>query len=213
MHKKKHLFISFEGVEGSGKSYQCKKLYNFLKKTYKKVIFTREPGGSISSEEIRKVILTGHKNKFTAITDTLLYLAARNEHIEKVLKPNILKKNIIICDRFVDSTIAYQAYGKGVNKSFIKNIHKHILGKIKPDITFILKTNSKKAIERIKKRKKTNRYDKFSINFYKKVQKAFIKIAKLDKRRCVVIENSEDNNKTEKFIQKFLLKKLNNDTN
>jgi dTMP kinase len=213
MHKKKHLFISFEGVEGSGKSYQCKKLYNFLKKNYKNVIFTREPGGSISSEEIRKVILTGHKNKFTAITDTLLYLAARNEHIEKVLKPNILKKNIIICDRFVDSTIAYQAYGKGVNKSFIKNIHKHILGKIKPDITFILKTNSKKAIERIKKRKKTNRYDKFSINFYKKVQKAFIKIAKLDKSRCVVIENSEDNNQTEKIIQKIILKKLNNDTN
>jgi dTMP kinase len=213
MHKKKHLFISFEGIEGSGKSYQSQKLYKFLKKNNKRVIFTREPGGSISSEEIRKIILTGHKNKFTSITDTLLYLAARNEHVEKVIKPNILKKNYIICDRFVDSTMAYQVYGRGVNKSLIDNIHKHILGRIKPDITFILKVSSKKAFQRLKKRKKTNRYDKFSINFYNKVQKAFLKIAKTDKKRCFVIDNSEDTNKTEKLIQKILLKKLVNETN
>jgi dTMP kinase len=209
MHKKKHLFISFEGIEGSGKSYQSQKLYKFLSKNNKRVIFTREPGGSISSEEIRKIILTGHKNKFTSITDTLLYLAARSEHVEKVIKPNIHKNNYIICDRFVDSTIAYQVYGKGVNKSLIENIHKHILGSIKPDITFILKVSSKKAFQRLKKRKKTNRYDKFSINFYKKVQKGFLKIAKFNKKRCYVINNSEDNNKTEKLIQKILLKKIN----
>ena len=154
MYKKKYLFISFEGTEGSGKTYQCKKLYKFLKKNNKEVIFTREPGGSISSEEIRKVILNGNKNKFTAVTDTLLYLAARNEHIEKIIKPNISKKKYIVCDRFVDSTIAYQVYGKGVNKSLIDNIHKHILGKIKPDITFILKISAKKVLQRLKKRKK-----------------------------------------------------------
>ena len=200
MHKKKHLFISFEGIEGSGKSYQSQKLYKFLKKNNKRVIFTREPGGSISSEEIRKIILTGHKNKFTSITDTLLYLAARNEHVEKVIKPNILKKNYIICDRFVDSTMAYQVYGRGVNKSLIDNIHKHILGRIKPDITFILKVSSKKAFQRLKKRKKTNRYDKFSINFYNKVQKAFLKIAKTNKKKYVVIDNSLDTPETEKLI-------------
>ena len=208
MHKKKHLFISFEGIEGSGKSYQCKKLYNFLKKNNKKIILTREPGGSAYAEEIRNVILKGHKNKFSTVTDTLLYLAARNEHIEKIIKPNILKKNYIICDRFIDSTIAYQVFGKGVNKSFVDNIHKYILGKIKPDVTFILKTSSKKARERLKKRKKTNRYDKFSLSFYQKVQRAFIKIAELDKKRCFVINNSEDNDKTEKQIQKILLKKI-----
>tara|TARA_Y100000741_G_C18201951_1_gene537954 strand:+ start:207 stop:833 length:627 start_codon:yes stop_codon:yes gene_type:complete len=208
MLKKENLFISFEGIEGSGKSYQCKKLYKFLKKKRKKVLYTREPGGSLSGEEIRKIILTGHKNKFMAKTDTLLYLAARNEHIERIIKPMLLKKNYIICDRFIDSTIAYQVYGKGVNQSFIDNIHKHILGHIKPDITFILTVNPKKAFERLKRRKNINRYDKFTIEFYKKVQKAFIKIGKLNKKRCFILDNSEDNNNTEKLIQKILFKKI-----
>ena len=92
----------------------------------------------------------------------MLYLASRNEHIINKIKPAILKKKIIICDRFVDSTLAYQVYGKGVKKNFIKNIHKHILKGIKPNVTFILKVNINKALSRLNKRKNKNRYDKFS---------------------------------------------------
>ena len=162
MSKKKSLFVTFEGIEGSGKSYQSKKLYNKIKKMGLPVIRTREPGGTNSAEKIRKVILDDYfssesKEKFKKNTDTLLYLAARNEHIESKIKPAILKKKIVICDRFIDSTLAYQVYGKGVNKNLVDTIHKYILKGINPDITFILKVNISKAMKRLGIRKKKNK--------------------------------------------------------
>ena len=215
MYKKKSLFITFEGIEGSGKTYQIKKLYRNLQKNKFPVILTREPGGTIGAEEIRKLILQDYfkknkKNQFGKYTDTLLYLAARNEHIENKIKPALLKKKIVLCDRFIDSTMAYQVYGKGVNKLFVNYIHKHILEGIKPDLTFLLKVNINKALKRLNKRKKKNRYDKFSKNFYEKVQKAFIKIAKKNKKRYFVIDNSKDSNNVETQILNKLIKALNN---
>ena len=209
MRKDKYLFITFEGIEGSGKSYQGKKLYRNLKKRKIPVIFTREPGGSNGAEKIRKLILTGSKNKFTETTDTLLYLAARNEHIQKTLKPAISRKKNIICDRFVDSTMAYQVYGKNVDKLLVNTVHKQILESIKPDLTVLLKVNIKKAFHRMKKRKFKNRYDKFDRNFYQKVQNAFIKIANKNKKRYFVIDNSEDTQETEKIILEEVIRTLN----
>ena len=121
---KKSFFIVFEGIEGSGKSYQAKLLYNKLKKKFKNVLLTREPGGTKSAEVIRKIILKDYfeknkKIKFDKYTDTLLYLAARNEHLKNKIIPAIKNKKIIICDRFVDSTLAYQVYGKKVSFNFI----------------------------------------------------------------------------------------------
>ena len=210
MYKKKSLFVTFEGIEGSGKSYQGKKLFRKIKSMKLPVIYTREPGGTRAAEKIRKVILEDYfhphsEEKFNKYTDTLLYLAARNEHIEKKLKPAILKKKIIICDRFIDSTLAYQVYGKGVYKGLVDSVHKYILGNIKPDLTFILKANISKAMQRLKKRKKKNRYDKFSKNFYIKVQNAFIKIAKKNTKRYCIVDNSKDSTKAESIIfDKFI---------
>ena len=205
MYKKKPFFVTFEGIEGSGKSYQSRKLYKNIKNKRLSVILTREPGGTRGAEKIRKVILEDYfyldsKVRFNKYTDTLLYLAARNEHIENKIKPAISKKKIIICDRFTDSTLAYQVYGKGVNKALVDTIHKYILGGIKPDLTVILKVKISKALERLKKRKKKNRYDKFSKHFYIKAQNAFIKIAKKNKRRYFVLDNSKDSRETEKII-------------
>ena len=210
MYKKKPLFVTFEGIEGSGKSYQSKKLYKSIKKRRIPVILTREPGGTRGAEKIRKIILEDYfylhsKIRFNKYTDTLLYLAARSEHIENKIKPAISKKKIIICDRFIDSTLAYQVYGKGVSKALVDSVHKYILGSIRPDLTFILKVNISKALERLKKRKKKNRYDKFSKYFYIKAQKAFIKIAKKNKTRYFVLDNSKDSDETEKIIlNKFI---------
>ena len=210
MYKKKPLFVTFEGIEGSGKSYQCRKLYNELRKKKLSVILTREPGGTKSAEKIRKVILEDYfasdsKEKFSKYTDTLLYLAARNEHVQNIIRPAISKKKIVICDRFIDSTLAYQVFGKGVSKNLVDSIHKFVLGSIKPDLTFVLKVNISKALQRLKKRKKKNRYDKFSKNFYTKVQNAFIKIAKKNTRRYCIVDNSEDSTKTERIIfDKFM---------
>ena len=210
MYKKKPLFVTFEGIEGSGKSYQCRKLHKELRKKNLSVILTREPGGTKSAEKIRKVILEDYfasdsKEKFSKYTDTLLYLAARNEHVQNIIRPAISKKKIVICDRFIDSTLAYQVYGKGVSKNLVDSIHKFILGNIKPDLTFVLKVNISKALQRLKKRKKKNRYDKFSKNFYIRVQNAFIKIAKKNAKRYCIVDNSEDSTKTESVIfDKFI---------
>ena len=214
MRNRKFFFIVFEGIEGSGKSYQSRKLYTAIKKIGLPVILTREPGGTKSAEKIREIILKDYfhpdfKEKFDKYTDTLLYLAARNEHIQNKIKPAISKKKIVICDRFIDSTFAYQVYGKGVNKNFVDLIHKYILGNIKPDMTFILKVNISKALQRLKKRaKKKNRYDKFSKNFYIKAQKAFIKIAKKNKKKYYIFDNSEDDKNLEKSIFKLVRSKL-----
>ena len=210
MYKKKPLFVTFEGIEGSGKSYQCRKLHKELRKKNLSVILTREPGGTKSAEKIRKVILEDYfasdsKEKFSKYTDTLLYLAARNEHVQNIIRPAISKKKIVICDRFIDSTLAYQVYGKGVSINLVDTIHKFILGNIKPDLTFVLKVNISKALQRLKKRKKKNRYDKFSKNFYIRVQNAFIKIARKNAKRYCIVDNSEDSTKTESVIlDKFI---------
>ena len=210
MYKKKSLFITFEGIEGSGKSYQCKKLFNKIKRMGLSVIKTREPGGTKGAEKIRNIILDDYfypdsKEKFNKYTDTLLYLAARSEHIENKIKPSISKRKIVICDRFIDSTLAYQVYGKGVNKNLVDTIHKSILKGIKPDLTFLLKFNISNAMNRLKQRKKKNRYDKFSKSFYNRVQKAFIKIAKTNRKKYFVLDNSKDNKDVEeKIFNKFL---------
>ncbi len=138
----------------------------------------------------------------------MLYLAARNEHISHKIKPAILKRKIVICDRFIDSTLAYQVYGKGVNIGFINSIHRYILDNIKPDLTFILQVKISKALRRLNKRGKKNRYDKFSKNFYDKVQKAFVKISKKNKKRYVLLDNSNDSMEIENIIIKKILSKL-----
>ena len=214
MRNKKSLFITFEGIEGSGKSYLSQRLFIKLKKLGFPVISTREPGGTKGAELIRNVILKDYfqkkyKEKFNKYTDTLLYLAARSEHIEKKIKPAISNGKIVICDRFIDSTIAYQVYGKKVNKNLIDVIHKHILNNIKPDITFFLKVNINKAMYRLNKRKIKNRYDKFSKNFYANVQKAFIKISKKNRNRYVILDNSRDNTLIDAEIYNKIKKALN----
>ena len=213
MYKKKPFFIVFEGVEGCGKSYQSKKLFNKLKKNKIDAILTREPGGTKSSELIRNLILKDYfsknsKEKFDKYTDTLLYLAARNEHIINKIKPALQRKKVVICDRFIDSTLAYQVYGKKVDMNFINNIHKKILGDLKPNLVFVLKVSEKSSRARLKKRKTKNRYDNFSKSFYSKAQKSFLKIAK-NKKNYYVLESSSNDNALEIKIFNIVKKSLN----
>jgi len=212
MYKKKPFFIVFEGVEGCGKSFQSKKLFNNLKKKKIRTLLTREPGGNKSEKLIKNLILKDYfnkenKEKFDKYTDTLLYLAARNEHVKNKIKPALKKKMIVICDRFTDSTLAYQVYGKKVNVNFINNIHNFILNGIKPNLTFVLKVSSNSSKKRLKKRKNKNRYDNFAQSFYAKAQKTFLKIAK-NKKNYFVLESSADDNIIEKKIFDIVCKDL-----
>ena len=188
MYKKK-IFIVFEGIEGSGKSSHSLSLVKKLKSLKISSVYLREPGGSKEAECIRNFLLKNENKKFNSLTDTLLYLAARNENVLKKIKP-FYKKKIIICDRFVDSTLAYQHYGLGVKKHFINFINKEIMGSIKPDYTFLMYLNVNKSILRISNRKIINRYDKFKKSFYKKVQNGFLKISSKNKSKYMIINSS-----------------------
>ena len=186
MYKK--AIIVFEGIEASGKSLHINSVSNYLKKKGKKIIKIREPGGNYNSEKIRQLILN-KKSKFNKVTDLLLYFAARSENIEKIIKKNIGKK-IILIDRFVDSTLAYQHYGMGININFINMINKFLLKNIKVSFTFLHLINQKNLKLRLYKRKNLNRYDKFSLNFYKKVQFGFLKIENKNRRKYLKIDSS-----------------------
>ena len=214
MYKKKPFFIVFEGVEGCGKSFQSKKLLNNLKKKKIQTLLTREPGGTKSAELIRNLILKDYfnegngKEKFDKYTDTLLYLAARNEHIKNKILPALKKKSVVICDRFIDSTLAYQVYGKKININFINNIHKFILNGVKPNITFVLKVSPKISRIRLNKRRSKNRYDNFAQSFYTKAQNSFLKIAK-NKKNYFILESLKNDNELENKVFKIVSRYLN----
>ena len=133
----------------------------------------------------------------------MLYLAARNEHIKNKIKPALKKKTVVICDRFIDSTLAYQVYGKKVNMNFINNAHKYILDGLKPNITFILKVSVNASSKRLKNRRTKNRYDNFAQSFYNKAQKSFLKIAK-GKKNYFILDSSYNDNFLEKKIFKIV---------
>lgn len=198
----KNPIIVFEGIEGSGKSFHIKNIEKYLKKKKVKYIKLREPGGSANSEKIRKVILN-KKSNFKKLTDLFLYMAARNENYHNIIKKNY-KKKIIIIDRFVDSTLAYQHYGMGLDKSLIKSFNKIILKNIKPTFTFLNIVSMKNLKIRINKRPK-NRYDNFNYKFYSKVQNGYIKMSK-NKKKYIIINSNNEISKNKKII----LNKINN---
>ena len=179
--------IVFEGIEGSGKSFHINSISNYLKKNKIDHIKIREPGGSINSEKIRKLILN-KKSKFNKNTDLLLYLASRSENMGVLKK--YYKKKIIIIDRFVDSTIAYQHYGLGVDLKLIQTINNQLLKNFKISFTFLNTVSLKNMFKRLKMRKSLNRYDKFNKEFYDKVQKGFLRLSKKNKNRYMLVNSN-----------------------
>ena len=193
----KKPIIVFEGIEGSGKSHHISLISKYLDKKKINYIKIREPGGNLNSEKIRKLILN-NKSDFNKNTDLLLYLAARSENVE-VIKKNY-KKKIILIDRFTDSTIAYQHYGMGVDINIIKLINKFLLKDINVNFTFLNTVNKKNLFSRLKKRKSLNRYDKFDMSFYNKVQNGFLKLANSNKKLYKIINSNLDIKVNERLI-------------
>ncbi len=199
----KYPIIIFEGIETSGKTTNIKIAENYLKKRKIKFIKFREPGGSNNSEKLRKIILNTNSS-LNNKTDLLLMFASRSENVEKIIKKNINKKAILI-DRFSDSTIAYQHYGMGLNLNIIKKINKFIVGSFKADFTFLSIVNKKNLKKRLINRKYLNKYDKFQLNFFDKVQKGFIKLSKNSKNKYLIIDS---NNYSKKFVKDIIENKL-----
>jgi dTMP kinase len=189
--------IVFEGIEGSGKSHHISVVSRYLTKKKINHVKIREPGGNPNSEKIRKLILN-NKSSFNQNTDLLLYMAARSENIDIIRKS--FNKKIILIDRFTDSTIAYQHYGMGIDLNLIKTLNKYLLQNIKVSFTFLNIVNKKNLQKRLKKRKTLNRYDKFKISFYNRVQKGFIKLSKEQKNKYQLINSNLEIKKNEKLL-------------
>ena len=193
----KKPIIVFEGIEGSGKSHHVSIVSKYLSKKKINHIKIREPGGNPNSEKIRKLILN-NKSNFNKDTDLLLYMAARSENMNIIKKS--FNKKIILIDRFTDSTIAYQHYGMGVDLNLIETLNKYLLKNIRVSFTFLNIVNQKNLQKRLKQRKSLNRYDKFKMSFYNKVQKGFLNLSKKQKNKYQLINSNLDIDNNEKLI-------------
>ena len=201
------LLITFEGGEGTGKSTQSKLLYDYLKSKTTDVILTREPGGCKESENIRNLLVKGNINKWDPITESLLHNAARREHIKNIIKPALLKNKIVICDRYIDSTMAYQGIGQGVNSDFLNILSKEITENIVANITFIFDIDPDISLKRAKKRDKNtnNRYENFDLSFHKNIRNYFKSLINTNKRYILI----DASNSIEEIHLK-ILKSINN---
>ena len=199
----KNPLIVFEGIETSGKSTCLKKATMYLKKNKIKYITFREPGGTKLSEKLRSLMLN-KKSKLNNKTDLFLLMDARSENVDKILKKNF-KNKVVLIDRFIDSTLAYQHYGMGLDKDLILKMNNFLLGNLKPNFTFLSIVNKKNMLERLRSRKYNNKYDNFKYNFYNKVQKGFLKMAKKNKPKYLILDSNKD---SLKVIENKLINKI-----
>lgn len=190
----KALFITLEGGEGSGKSTQLNLLASYFEQNGIDYITTREPGGSPAAEEIRQVILTGGKEKWDSISECLLFSAARRNHLTQTIWPALEQGKCVICDRYADSTLAYQGYGRQDNllsKDDITGLYRLVAGDFEPDLTFILDIDVKEGLKRAMARGDNNRMEDMDLSFHENLRAAFLDIAKTNTKRYVVIDASQ----------------------
>ena len=199
----KYPIIVFEGIEASGKSTSLKKIIKYLKSNKIKHVTFREPGGTNFSERLRSYMLN-KKSNLNKKTDLFLLMASRSENVDKILKENY-KKKVILIDRFIDSTIAYQHYGMSLNKELILKMNNFILGNLRPNFTFLSIVNKKNMLERLKLRKNNNKYDNFNYNFYNNVQKGFLEISNKNKSKYLILDSNKD---SLKIIENKLINKI-----
>ena len=204
MGLKSGVLITFEGIEGCGKSTQIEKIYNFFKKKKIKCIKTREPGGTRLSEKIRKLIIHDLKNNEDNLTELLLLFASRSNHFLKISK-YLKKKYIVICDRYIDSTYVYQHYEQGQSLKFIDFLQKKIDNNVRPNITFFLDVSTNISKNRVRKRRKLDRFDRYNKKKMNNLRKSFLKLTKKYKR-IIKIDGSKNKNEVHNDIIKYLTK-------
>lgn len=202
--KQRPVFITFEGCEASGKTTQSKLLLQWFQKNNINAILTREPGGTSTAEQIRKILLDDN-TKLDIRSQLLLHFVSRIEHVTEVIKPALSKNIVVICDRFFDSTVAYQHYGHGLNLDFMKKMHMEFLDNIIPDITFILNIDFSLYKKRISQKiNEGDRYENLPDNYHKKVIAGFQKIAALNSNRCHIIDSAQEKDKTHISITEII---------
>lgn len=205
---KKGIFITFEGIDASGKTTQIKRTVTHLRTKGLDVLFLREPGGESVSEKIRKILLKS-QSTITPKTELLLYLASRSQLVQKKIIPALKDKKIVLCDRFSDSTLAYQGYGRGLDIKWIKNLNQKTTAGIKPDLTLLIDVPLNIHTRRAKNKKNKDRLEKENLAFYRKIRSGYLKIARGDKKRVRVVDGSQTITQTwekvRSIIDRFLM--------
>jgi dTMP kinase len=182
-------FITFEGGEGAGKSTQIRFLAAHLASAGVRHIVTREPGGSPGAEEIRQLLVTGAADRWSALSETLLFYAARVDHWQRVIRPALEAGTVVLCDRFADSTIAYQAYAGGMDRKQIETLHELVLPGVQPDLTLILDLSPEAGLRRaVSRAGAEERFESKGITFHERLREGFLDIAARHAERCVVID-------------------------
>lgn len=199
-------FITFEGSEGCGKSTQSRLLYEYLKRKGKRVIYLREPGGTKISEEIRKILLDHKNNTMSGICEMLLYMASRTQVVSEIIRPAFLKGKIVICDRFLDSTVAYQGFGLGMDINWIKGIGNLVTAGIKPDLTILLDLPVKKGLRYRKTLK--DRIERRSLTYHNHVRRGYLKLAAGEPKRIKIVRVDNDKAVTQERIRKLVTEEI-----
>lgn len=202
-------FITFEGGEGGGKSTNLQMLKAALEGAGYTVITTREPGGSPGAEEIRRLLVEGAVDRWDAISEALLHFAARRDHVERVIRPTLARGDWVICDRFADSTMAYQGYGHGLGRDVIETLYKVSIGDMKPDLTLILDLPVEIGLARAGGRGGSeDRYERMKDGFHQRLRDGFLDIASREPDRCVVIDATATLDAVQAEIRKAVSQRL-----
>ena len=203
--KRKPYFITFEGPEGSGKSTQIKRIAAYLKRKNFRVLLLREPGGTAVSEAIRLILLSKHYKEMQPETELLLYLAARSQIVREKIQPALKKGWVVICDRYEDSTLSYQGYGRGLSLKMIEAMSQLVRQNIRPNRTFLLDLPTQAGFKRIGRR---DRIEKQSLAFHRKVRDGFLSLARKHKKRFTVLDARQDRDCISNRIQHQIKKDL-----
>ncbi len=204
----KGLFITFEGIEGCGKSTQAKMLKEYLQSKQISVFLTREPGGPKISEDIRKILLSNDNVEMLDRTEVLLYMASRSQHTGQWILPKLKKGMVVISDRYYDSTIAYQGAARKIDRNIIDSLTKYATFGLKPGITFLVDLPAEVGLSRIKQQD-ADRLEQESIEFHRNVRKGFLEIAKAEKERYIILDGSKSIDEIHKNIIKNIDKFIN----
>jgi dTMP kinase len=186
----KGRFITLEGGEGGGKSTQVFRLADRLRRTGLQVVATREPGGAEGAEVIRKLLVSGDPGRWDPMTELLLHFAARRDHLRRTIWPALERGHWVVCDRFADSTMAYQGYGQGLGCAAVEAVYRLVVGDFKPDLTLILDLPVAEGLHRADARGGENRYERMDKVFHERLRQGFIEIARAEPARCVLIDAS-----------------------
>jgi dTMP kinase len=186
-------FITFEGGEGAGKSTQIKRLAEHLTQRSAAIVVTREPGGAPVAEEIRSILVNGEPGKFSAEAEALLNYAARDAHLKSVIRPALEARKTVLCDRFMDSTRAYQGYAGDCSMQLIDMLEREIVGDTRPSLTFVFDLDPAIGLQRAKSRGHgiEDRYERKGIPFHRKLREGFLAIARKEPQRCIVVDASQ----------------------